>query len=41
MTKLLLLTAIITVGSWVGVEAYVVIADAVASIEPVLTLASF
>ncbi len=34
MTKLFTLLTIVTVGSWIGVEAYVVIAETAASIEP-------
>jgi hypothetical protein len=41
MSKLISTIAIIAVGSWVGVEAYVVIADAVASIAPLLITPTF
>jgi hypothetical protein len=41
MSKLLSTIALIVVGSWIGVEAYVVIADAVASIAPLLAAPTF
>jgi hypothetical protein len=41
MSKFLSMIAIVTVGSWVGVEAYVVVADALESIAPLMTLPTF
>jgi hypothetical protein len=41
MSKLLSMIALIAGGSWVGVEAYVVIADAVESIGPLLVMPTF